>query len=352
MDAESLKEFREKNRFNVEQWRKGISKQKIAGEKLKDRNRKRIERQNKLDRVEYNETKKSSSSDRVRKHRESLKVKMDFCKSKRTPNRISVAEKLISSELSSASPSKRGKIISNAIGKLTPNSRKECADSVASESTTVLKELSNVKQAFKEIARKRDKTSNAARKLILKSSCINTYNHSKKVGINWNSVHKANQLHTDDIIAHAKTKRHQVPENKQELYQKVQEFYLDSTVSRTLPFKKCTVLVPDINGVKERKSRHVLEMSLTKIYNYFCTQYPDDKISQRKFELLRPKNVKVQSFGRRAVCGCPRHVNIDYIRNTIKRLLLINFGDITAFESNEKICNALLCQEKQSTVLC
>ena len=77
---------------------------------------------------------------------------------------------------------------------------------------------------------------------------------------------------------------------------------------------------------------------------------PGDRLSRRKFEILRPRNVKTQSHAWRMVCGCTLHTNVDFIRNCMKRIIKINKINSNVFDPNSNLVD-YMCENQNLTCL-
>lgn len=62
---------------------------------------------------------------------------------------------------------------------------------------------------------------------------------------------------------------------------------------------------------QEGTGKRFLECTLQECYHDFCTDHPELSagIGRRRFEMLKPSNIKILGRNDRIVCACQRHVN-------------------------------------------
>ena len=58
---------------------------------------------------------------------------------------------------------------------------------------------------------------------------------------------------------------------------------------------------------------------------------------------MRPKNIRLKKAAKRLVCGCSKHMNVEYVKRVLMGLLVNNDLDASFTKSNEKLCEFLLC---------
>ena len=66
------------------------------------------------------------------------------------------------------------------------------------------------------------------------------------------------------------------------------------------------------------------------------------KLSQRCFEQLRPKNIRLRRYAQRLQCCCTYHTNVDYLRKSLNKLH-VNNGKPIPFSCNEVLVSSSLC---------
>ena len=129
-----------------------------------------------------------------------------------------------------------------------------------------LKETENLisMQVFDELKNKRDRLSNCARKLIMKSLPIAV----KNKGIRPHLRRKIHSESTADILKHYKTvmKTKKVDTN---VHGTIISFY-EKNVSRVLPFKNMTKVVKDQLSSKKRALVRVMELTAKDAFDLFC----------------------------------------------------------------------------------
>ncbi|KAL4231797.1 hypothetical protein ACF0H5_009373 [Mactra antiquata] len=90
----------------------------------------------------------------------------------------------------------------------------------------------------------------------------------------------------------------------------VNNFYLEQS-SRPMPNKRDVILIRDSNGEKkEHVQKHVMEMTHEKAYKLLKSSHPDIKIGKRKFDSLRPIQVRRASISSMIVYCCTYCENI------------------------------------------
>ena len=128
-------------------------------------------------------------------------------------------------------------------------------------------------------------------------------------------------------------------------------------LSRVLPYKNLTIKINLPNGEQKHVPIRVMEVVLFDAYKLFVTEHPDIKVSQGNFEMQRPKHIRLKKDGKRLVCACTYHLNIDDLRKGLNNLLSLNNKPIITDNAdllNKALCNsdkisciAGLCRECQ-----
>ena len=325
-----LDEKREKARKRKEKSRATQNRQKLAGAKIKARNKykKRVE----------TSSEEQSSTGHVRKFREKFKVALNF-PARRKKRVVSEATNTISKSLTVLSPQSKVKSISMAAcSSLSPASRSSLANSIQSNP------LLNV---YTSLKRKRDTSSNCARRLVLneltaQEGSANKIRRTHRKQLSWRTLQHAANTNVDNIVIHYKTVRTKPPKTPTETAKKVIEFYNLDTTSRQLPYKNMTRKVKDSAGIYQRVPVRVMEITLKKAFMKFKEKHPDVKLCQRSFEILRPKNVRLRRYAQRLQCCCTYHTNMDYIRKAVNKLFAVN-GKECPFPNSDALVTASLC---------
>ena len=74
----------------------------------------------------------------------------------------------------------------------------------------------------------------------------------------------------------------------------VQDFYEKNITSRVLPYKKnLTKKIKLPNGEQKHVPVRVMEVALFDAYKLFVTEHSGIKVSQRNFEMQRPKHIRL-----------------------------------------------------------
>lgn len=84
----------------------------------------------------------------------------------------------------------------------------------------------------------------------------------------------------------------------------------------------------------------VMEVTLRNAFTRF--KIDNAKISQRTFEQLQPKHIRLRRYAQWIQCCCTYHTNVDYIRKACNNLLLKNGKEIP-FPDNDALISSALC---------
>ena len=324
-----IEERREAARIRKAYSRLQQSQQKKVGTQIKDRNRKRAEAA-----LECDDGSETTSTNRVRIHRD--KIKFPFLRKKA---KIVDASKALNCSLELLSPKSKVDVLSQTCSStMSPASRHDLANNIDGNS---------VIEFTKTIAKKRDKTSNCTRRLAyshLITKASGNYNKVRKLdrGLKFKSLKNASEKDINDTIKHYKTTKYKSEKEPTETVKRVTEFYNKDSISRQLPYKNLTRRVKDHNGNYHRVPVRVMEVTLKKALDTFKSEYPDVKISTRTFENLRPKYVRLRRYAQRLQCCCTYHTNMDYVRKGINNVFLKNGKEIP-FPDNDALISAALC---------
>ena len=164
------------------------------------------------------------------------------------------------------------------------------------------------KLILSSLKNKRDKTSNATRRIVAsgtaKSSTPLTTQRIRNLQTSPLLLKAVSEQSIEDMLFHVKIKQRS---NNIDpiLTEKVKSFYNNDKISQVLPHKNATVLVKTV-------------MKL---------------------------NVRLRKMAQRAVCCCTIHVNFDYLRKAAIRYCQIIGQDTTTISCNEKLCDNILCEE-------
>ena len=197
------------------------------------------------------------------------------------------------------------------------------------------------------ISKKRDKISNCARRLVLRSIVKKAGDSWKqtrqaKLQINWKSLKQVSEKDISSVIKHYKTFKSNASKPPTETTKKVLEFYNRDDISRQLPYKNLTCNDKDHLGVYHRVLMLVMEVTLRNAFKSFKKDHASIKISQLTFEQLRPKQIRLRRYNQRLECCCTYHTNVDYIRKACNNLFVKNGREIP-FPDNETLVSSVLC---------
>lgn len=82
------------------------------------------------------------------------------------------------------------------------------------------------------------------------------------------------------------------------------------------------------NGIKIQKQKRLLLFNINDIYIQFKETFADDKISQTKFQALRPRECISARKAKHIVCLCKIHQNVKLqlhgLKNELKKMKLIS----------------------------
>ena len=339
---ELARQRKAKSRANQKE---NFSRQKIQGLKLKERNRKA-----KKQTENTPETPKKTSTERVRKHREAMKVRFDFTKTKtkKSTRKETEIQKNVNENISLLdSAEKKASILSSVLKIQSQRSKRIIGRTVGASLL-----LSPVEKALKRSSKSREKGVMHGRKVLLTTyASMSTPTSSRfvrsRLGASWKSYTQANINTVDAVLSHSK---YAYGEKKKDIKlatkRAVTEYYNRDDTSRVLPYKNRTVKVK-IDGNVTREPLRVMEKTLKEAYSQFQKENPQIKVGKTSFIKLRPKNVRMKSSAKRLVCGCTYHQNIEYIRKTVSRVLNVNKDNSECFDSNENLCRFILCNDKK-----
>ena len=195
---------------------------------------------------------------------------------------------------------------------------------------------------YNTFKRKHDRFSNCSRQLVMKAIADQDAKKAKKVFHHRRLRHLAN-YDSADILNHFKSgkiyKKDMVTQKKVI----VQDFYEKDIISRVLPYKNLTKKIKLPIGEQKHVPVRVMEVSLFDAYKLFVTEHPGIKVSRRNFEMQRPKHIRLKKDGKRLVCTCTYHVNIDHLRKALNNLLSVNNKPIITDKAdllNKALCNS------------
>ena len=328
LSTDELEKKREADRLRKAASRLNQSSQKKVGIRLKDRNRKALEG------VERSAV--PTSTERVRKHRENI-IKFNFRSKKQKAEHVA---KDLNTSLSVLSPQSKVHAVSKSCNNnLSPASRHIVANNIQGDP---LADFTNT------ISKKRDRLSNCARRLVIGSIVKKSGGNWKTARrtnrhLSWKSLKSASEKDINDMIKHYKSSvKSKAQKPPTETTKKVVEFYNRDDVSRQLPYKNLTRKVKDHLGVYHRVPMRVMEVTLRNAFTAFKNDNANIKISQRTFEQLRPKYIRLRRYAQRLQCCCTYHTNIDYIRKACNNLFLKNGKEIP-FPDNDALISSALC---------
>ena len=242
-----------------------------------------------------------------------------------------------------SSPSKKVKVVKRLMAIQSPRSSKVLKEALDEDHN-----LSTVSNVLSSIKTKRSKTVNTTRRLLIsqvvKDKSLNSY-EARKLNTSTSLAKNLQNLSVEEILTHGKLMQpnHGIGN---ELFKRIKEFYNRDDISRVVPHKNATILIKNDDGVQERVCLRILEKTLEKVFEMFCEDNPNEKIKQRTFEQLRPKNVRLRRTAKRMVCCCTIHTNINYLRQAAIRYCNISNNSqtiINALGTNETLCNYYTC---------
>ena len=199
--TEQLEKEREKARIRKallrEKQKETLSRQKLQGLKIKERNRKRKERSGENFSSPLSVMHTPLSTERVQKHRENKKLIVDINFKTSHERKSNYLSKKLRNAVAMASPKSKA----NSISKLVTSQSPKTKDAIMSN----LKETENpiLMQVFDELKNKRDRLSNCPRKLIMKSLPMAV----KNKGIRAHLIRKIHSESNAGILKHYKTVR-------------------------------------------------------------------------------------------------------------------------------------------------
>ena len=266
--------------------KENFSRQKIQGLKLKERNRKAKERTENTP-----ETPKKTSTERVRKHREAMKVRFDYTKTKtkKSTRKETEIQKNGNENISLLdSAEKKASILSSVLKIQSPRSKRIIGRTVGASLL-----LSPVEKALKRSSKSRKRCNAWQKSITLQPihQCTPTSSRfvRSRLGASWKSYTQANINTVDAVLSHSK---YAYGEKKKDIKlatkRAVTEYYNRDDTSRVLPYKNRTVKVK-IDGNVTREPLRVMEKTLKEAYSQFQKENPQIKVGKTSFIKLRPK---------------------------------------------------------------
>ena len=346
--ADGIEKLREKWKRQKQAQRLNQSRQKRNTIRQKDSARKRNERKKEPENV-----KQSTSAERMRKHRQSLKVKCDFLKRKTVGSEMRKSKERLKRTLEKKSREERVHFFRDMIISQSPGTKRdiqmtEASTSTSNSSSILSSPATPLVTAYKQLKDKRDKVSNTVKRALISSLGNTSKTKIRKLGASYATYKKIKGMRLEQMLMHIKTKmRTRPPKVTPEEKDRILNFYMEDNVSRVLPYKNRTILMKNKIGVKERVAMRVMELTLVKAYEKFSAANVDIQIDRRSFEKLRPRNVLLKRCAKRLVCACSYHINIDHLRGGLSKLLKRNEKEEEAknLSSNEKMTEFLLCKK-------
>ena len=114
-------------------------------------------------------------------------------------------------------------------------------------------------------------------------------------------------------------KREILPEQRKTKFAKVHAFLSSHENSTLMPGKK------NYTSHKGQKiQRRVLNDYMKNLHRKFLAENPDDNMSRALFCSLRPKTLKLASYGARQTCLCQKHQNVSLKLRSLKRMGIVN----------------------------
>ena len=134
----------------------------------------------------------------------------------------------------------------------------------------------------------------------------------------------ASEKGNNSAIKHYKTVKSKACKTHTETAKKVLEFYNHDSISRQLPYKSLTCKVKDHLGVCHCVLMRLMEVTLRNAFKLFKKGNASIKISQRTFEQLRPKHIRLRHY---ALCPAAAvllhlHANVEYIQKACKNIFV------------------------------
>ena len=278
------------------------------------------------------------STEKVRKHRENkrLIVNLNFNRSSATTRRSRYLSTKMKDALNSLSPKTKRSLLTQLINTFSSETRVQVASDIeVPENHSSRMDMS----IYDDLKKQRDRLSDCARKLLLKSSPAAT----KHKGIRRSSIRRAKLDETAHILKHYKTVK-KAKKVDPALHEKIMNFYEKDSVSRVLPYKNMTKVVKDQFGTKKRVPVRVMELTIKDSFKLFCQENQNVHISKWTFENYRPKSISLKWDARRLVCCCQYHVSVDYICKSLNLLFSAN-NKTFKFKHSAELVDASICSQ-------
>lgn len=128
-----------------------------------------------------------------------------------------------------------------------------------------------------------------------------------------------------------------------EVIKRVQNFYLNDTISRELPGKNDCIRVFE-NGERKTKQKRLMLLSVNEAYELFKIEHSELKIGKTKFHEIRPKNcIKLGPSTTHTVCVCIIHQNVKLMMENGK----IAFATRKKLQTYKDCINLVICSNPE-----
>ena len=114
--------------------------------------------------------------------------------------------------------------------------------------------------------------------------------------ISWKSLKRTSERDINSVIKHYKIVKSKACKPPTETTKKVIEFYNCDDISTKLPYKNLTHKDTDYLGVCHCVPMRVIEVTLRNAFKLFKKDNASIKISQRAFEQLRLKHIRLRCY--------------------------------------------------------
>ena len=153
---------------------------------------------------------------------------------------------------------------------------------------------------------------------------------------------RPSEKNINSVIKHYKTVKSKACKTPTETTKKDLEIYNRDDIFRQLPCKNLSRKVKDHLGAYHSVPMRVMVVTLRIAFKSFKKDNASIKISQRTFEQLRPKHIRLQRYAQRLQCCYTYHTNVGYIPKACNNLFIKN-GREVPFPDNETLVLSALC---------
>ena len=219
-------------------------------------------------------------------------------------------------------PAKKALIIEKLVENTTPRSRQLLSQSPSVQAVINLKvtrkklstQFSIIESLKQKLGNRKEKQKSTS---IVASKILGKARNNSAVASMLNVSRKILSRCAKNADKERKPRKDKLPEAE---IDNISNFYLEDA-SREMPNKRDVLLLKDKNGQKLPIQKQIMEMTQNEAYEKFKAKNPGVKIGQRKFDSLRPQQVRKSKLANRIVCCCTYCENVRLKLQTLNKII-------------------------------